>query len=207
MTSTTESENPTLTFDEEFPGLAAGAAKKMLEAPDLSPTAPTSLSDALKQDGKEIFERFIPKSQAAAERRGEIAAHVRKFGRNALIAAGLVVGVGIAGTVVTAAVDSFVLAPVEVGSVEVTQGNGQGLGATIENGLEKISESTGNDVTGADYRDGVSDITKAGVPQEGFPGLGVEVTAYESPIFHTPTVEAEPLVAPQGVDTPSSDNK
>jgi hypothetical protein len=207
MDPTTETKNPILTFDEEFDTSTSDAARRVLDTPDIPPTVPASLSDALRQDGRALFESFVPKSQAAAERRGEIAANIRNFGKNVLSVAGITVVLGAGLAVAASAVDTYILAPVEVGKVEVTQKNGQGLQATIVDGLQQISESTGNDVTGADYRDGVSDITNAGVPPEGFAGLGVEVTAYESPIFHTPTVEAEPLVAPQTVDAPTTDNK
>jgi hypothetical protein len=121
MDPTTETKNPILTFDEEFDTSTSDAARRVLDTPDIPPTVPASLSDALRQDGRALFESFVPKSQAAAERRGEIAANIRNFGKNVLSVAGITVVLGAGLAVAASAVDTYILAPVEVGKVEVTQ--------------------------------------------------------------------------------------
>jgi hypothetical protein len=58
---------------------------------------PTSLTDALQQDGKAFVDKFIPKSQKAAERRAEIARKAKEVGKRVLPIAGvasLVIGTG-----------------------------------------------------------------------------------------------------------------
>lgn len=163
---------------DEFNGGVQSSADRIMGRP-------SSLGEAIKMD----FNALLPQSEIARERR----ARVVEFGKNVLnVLKKIGIGVSIAvpvGVFATAAVDNFILPKVEVGSTVTDQGRGEGLSDPIIEGLQIISNETGNDVTGADYRDGTTDLSNEGVG-DGYPGMPVEVTAYKSPIFGFPSVEA-----------------
>ena len=139
---------------------------------------PSSLRQAIGMDIKAL----LPQSEIAIERRGRI----RKAGKNTLIALGVAAPVALFGAI---GADNLLPAN-EVGSTIVQQDQGEGLNAPLEEGLRIISEETGVNVTGADVREGVTDLTNEGVSSSGYAGLQIEVTASKSAVFGIPQIEA-----------------